>query len=714
MTTPGLSLAQLALSKLVNLPQYSDTLTITDSFRTLRGSLSVSRYLARSSGLDGEDAFERGECDYWVDMILTLRAGVDAEALELALKERIYLSGTKLGLADVLVWAHVDWNVAAVGGAATKRWMRTVDVHPALVEARKEFAGAAAKKKKQERTAGGCPVLEGNPEPKDVVTRFPPEPSGHLHVGHCKALFLNQYYAKDYRGGGGKLLLRFDDTNPAAEKQEYEDAILADLTALNVIPDKISHTSDYFDLIEVKALEMIKKGLAFCDFSSQDELAAQRGGKTGIRTPSPCREQTIEENLKLFALMKQGLSYEDPVTKEKRSVTLRAKITDLNGTPGFACGNGSMRDPVLVRVVLDPPHARHGTKYKMFSTYDFACPIVDSVEGVTHVLRDSQYSDRTEQYEWFQNALGLRKCAIQQFSRVNFKRTLMSKRRLAALIDEGYAEGWDDPRFPTIKGMLRRGMLVETIKSFMLELGGSLRNVDMEWDKIWSNNMRALDEIAPRYMAVNEGSAKLVLTNFSEYHAGAAPGDVVVVSVPLFPKDASKGMKSVVVSPEILIEDVDLQILKVGLEFGLMRYCVIKIDEVDLVNRAAKATIVDNGDFKKCEALFTWVSNSPLEPHCVIWEHDFILKEGQEEDEVDDGGSSWRKKISAVSKASSIVVANSAVKLLQKGDVIQFERRGFFKCDKAFQGPNSQMEFIKIPDGKTKAMSVIEGKLEHR
>jgi len=481
-----------------------------------------------------------------------------------------------------------------------------------------------------------------------------------------------------------------------------------------VIPDKVSHTSDYFDLIEKKAEELIKKGLAFCDFSTQEELAAQRGGKTGLRTPSPCRDQTIEENMKLFELMRQGKEYEH-ADKSKRFCTLRARITDVSGTPGYLCGNGSMRDPVLYRVVLHPPHAKCGKKYKMYPTYDMACPIVDSIEGVTHVLRDSQYSDRTEQFEWLQDAFGLRKCYIQQFSRVNFVRTLMSKRKLAALIAEGYADGWDDPRFPTVKGMLRRGMLVDSIRNFMLELGGSLKQVDMEWDKIWSNNMRDLEKIAIRFMAVDvEASARVKISNFADFHKTQSASDVVFVSIPLIPKEPEKGSKSVLVAPTLLIEKVDFDELKVGQVFGLMRYCVTRIDAVDAATSTVTVTIVPDGDFRKCDKLVHWVADSPLEPKVVVWEHDYILNEGKNDDEVDDGGDDWRKKINPVSRASSTFAANGGVRTLQKGDFVQFERRGFFRVDKPYSRESTMIEFIKVPDGKSKSMSTIAGKLDHR
>jgi glutamyl-tRNA synthetase len=728
-----LPLTITVLSRMVNQPEYVGKNSLeNENGLNLLGEVSLVRYLSkthREQLYGNSDAFVECEIDLWVDFALQSR--ITLSQLNESLLPRTFLSGLSFGLADAIVWSFLLVNNLISNDSAVeafpcvKRWLRTIESYPQISETKKEFLSAAKKKSTPAAAtvAGGkkhahCPILEGNPDPKDVVTRFPPEPSGHLHIGHCKALMLNQYYAREYMGsGGGKLILRFDDTNPAAEKEEYEAAILQDLASLNVVPDVVTHTSDYFDLIEKKAEEMIKKGLAFVDFSTQEELAAQRGGKTGIRIPSPCRDQTVEENLKLWELMKQGKEYEH-TDKSKRMCTLRAKVTDIHGTPGYLCGNGSMRDPVLYRVVLDPPHAKCGKKYKMYPTYDMACPIVDSIEDVTHVLRDSQYSDRTEQFEWIQQSLGLRKCYIQQFSRVNFIRTLMSKRKLAALIKDGYADGWDDPRFPTVKGMLRRGMLVDSIKNFMLELGGSLKQVDMEWDKIWSDNMRALDKMAIRFMAVDtESHAKVEITNFAEYHK-LSPADVnstiVSISIPIIPKEPEKGNKSVIVTPVVLLERVDIDGLKSGDVLGLMRYCVTKVESVDVANGTVKVSIMPDGDFRKCDRLVTWVSSSPMEPKIVVWEFDYILKEGKEDDEVDNGGDDWRKNINPVSKISSLLIANAGVRNLQKGDFVQFERRGLFKVDKAFVRDNEMMEFIKVPDGKTKDMSTIKSKLDHR
>ena len=312
---------------------------------------------------------------------------------------------------------------------------------------------------------------------------------GYLHIGHVKAIFLNKFYADAYKG---KMLVRFDDTNPDLEKSEYEEAILDDLCALGVLDKEtahsvVSYTSDHFDRIQAECVKLIQQGDAYLDDTEVDEMRRRRME----RIASDHRDKSISTNLEEFKELLSG-------SPKGQTLVVRAKID-------FASNNAALRDPVLYRSNTKTPHARTKTKYKAYPTYDLACPIVDSIEGVTHALRDSSYSDRKEQFDWIQAKLGLRKVHIRNFSRINFKQTLMSKRKLKHLVETGFVEGWDDPRFPTIKGVLRRGMRVETLKSFMLAQAGSKNQVDMEWDKFWSDNTKIVDKTAFRYMGVSVG-----------------------------------------------------------------------------------------------------------------------------------------------------------------------------------------------------------------
>jgi glutamyl/glutaminyl-tRNA synthetase len=310
---------------------------------------------------------------------------------------------------------------------------------------------------------GLMPDLPGA-EMGKVVTRFPPEPSGHLHIGHVKAMVLNHAYARRY---GGVFRVRFDDTNPSNEKEEYEHAIVEDLQRLGMKPDVVSWTSDYFDVFLKHCTEMIERGDAFVDDSTAEVMQAERrnvDNPTAGGIDSKNRNNSVEQNLKMWSEMQQGTTY-------GFTCCVRAKMN-------MQSKNATMRDPVIYRCSASP-HARTKDKYKVYPTYDLACPIVDSLEGVTHAMRDMAYADRVEQYMWFLEKLSLRNVRIQDFSRINFNYTVLSKRMLAGLVDVGAVDGWDDPRMPTIKGILRRGMTVVGLRHFMLKQGAS-RKVNTE------------------------------------------------------------------------------------------------------------------------------------------------------------------------------------------------------------------------------------------
>jgi glutamyl-tRNA synthetase len=311
------------------------------------------------------------------------------------------------------------------------------------------------------------PALEGA-EMGKVVTRFPPEPSGYMHIGHVKAVLLNNYYARHYQG---KLIIRFDDTNPSKEKEEFEANIIADLATMGVVGDHVSHTSDFFDVIIDYARKMLAEGKAYMDDTLQEQMRAERGD--GVE--SARKHASIAENQARFELMMGG-------GPEGSKWCMRANF-DMSD-PNKAC-----RDPVLFRCV-DTPHHRTGTKYKAYPTYDFACPIVDSLEGVTHALRTLEYKDRDRQFELIQQALGVRRVRIHEFSRLNFQYTLLSKRKLTWFADNKFVDGWYDPRFPTVQGIIRRGLTVDALREFILSQGASKRVLDMEWDKIWAINKK--------------------------------------------------------------------------------------------------------------------------------------------------------------------------------------------------------------------------------
>lgn len=298
----------------------------------------------------------------------------------------------------------------------------------------------------KEKVDGSFDVDLPNAEMGKVCTRFPPEPSGYLHIGHAKAALLNQYFAQKYQG---RLIIRFDDTNPSKEKDEYVESILQDLATLGVNGDIVTYTSDYFPQLMQMCEKVIKEGKAYVDDTEREQMQQERKALIESR----CRNQTIEENLKLWKEM-----IED--TPRGRQCCVRGKLDMSNP-------NASLRDPVYYR--CNPtPHHRVGSKYKVYPTYDFACPFVDSIEGVTHALRSSEYHDRNDQYYRILDDMQLRRVYIWDFSRLNFVYTLLSKRKLQWFVDNGRVEGWNDPRFPTVQGICRRGLAIEALKQFIL------------------------------------------------------------------------------------------------------------------------------------------------------------------------------------------------------------------------------------------------------
>jgi len=296
------------------------------------------------------------------------------------------------------------------------------------------------------------------------VTRFPPEPSGYLHIGHVKAAMMNYHYSRMY---GGKMILRFDDTNPMNEKVEFVDNIIRDLKTLGITADQVTYSSDHFEMLQGYMRQMIQEEKAYADNLPAEEMKEQRDN--GIE--SAARAHTVAKNLELFEGMLKG---------GNKDYCIRAK---LNMQDKVKC----LRDPVFYRT-KDIPHHRTGDKFKAYPTYDFTCPIVDSFEGVTHALRTIEYRDRNSLYAWVQSTLNLRPVEIYDFSKLNLLSTCLSKRKLRWFVENGKVEGWNDPRFPTIQGIQRRGMTSEALKTFMLEQGPSRNTVNMEWDKIWAVN----------------------------------------------------------------------------------------------------------------------------------------------------------------------------------------------------------------------------------
>eukprot|EP01041_Mallomonas_annulata_P000879 gene877-1705_t len=450
------SIMGLVITVTVNPSTSLEPYLIVEGKGSLSGDYSIARFIARSlnSPLSCcNDNWNMGQIDQWLDFCSSVSSN-PTEIINLHLQTRTYLVGHCLTVADIAILTLLEKFKFIPN--TTLPYVSRCGTSAGNNKDKSNVKGKAGgkadnnnKKDKEDNQAadegGTCPPLEGAIEGQ-VCTRFPPEPSGYLHIGHAKAVLLNQYYAQRYKG---RLLVRFDDTNPSKEKEEYEENIIQDLATLGVKPDAVSHTSDHFQKCEELARQIIRDGLAFMDDTPQEQMQAERMALTD----SYRRNTSVEENLALFETLLKG----EP---DAQKFCLRAKI-DMQST------NGTMRDPVLYRF-NDTPHHRTGTKHKAYPTYDFACPIVDSIEGVSHALRTTEYNDRDEQYHWIQNALRLRTVHIYSFGKMNFIHTVLSKRKLNWFVENKLVDGWYDPRFPTIQGCVRRGVNVDALKNFIL------------------------------------------------------------------------------------------------------------------------------------------------------------------------------------------------------------------------------------------------------
>ena len=372
----------------------------------------------------------------------------------------------------------------------------------------------------------------GRCEGKRVHTRFPPEPNGYLHIGHCKALTIDFGTAEKY---GGICNLRMDDTNPAKEDTEYVDAIQEDIHWLGFDwDDRFYYGSDYFERTYELAVDLIKKGLAYVCELTPDQFREYRGD-TSTPAKSPWRDRPVEENLDLFARMKNG---EFPEGR----YTLRAKI-DL------ASGNFNMRDPVLYRIRYIEHH-RQGTKWCIFPMYDFAHPIQDALEGITHSLCSLEYENHRPLYDWVVQHCDVPSVPRQiEFARLGINYTVMSKRKLRRLVEEGRVSGWDDPRMPTLCGLRRRGYTSRSIRNFCERIGVSKVDSTVDWALLESCLRDDLNAHARRVMAVLH-PLKLIITNYPE-------GQTETLPVENNPLDPEAGTREVSFSRELFIEQDD-------------------------------------------------------------------------------------------------------------------------------------------------------------
>lgn len=652
------------------------------------GSLACAKALISDEEVDQE----------WLKFALESLVGTDFSKLSVSygqlneyLKYRTYMNGAEgPSVLDALTWSQLRvspvWGklVKTPGSAAgieASRWYNFLaekDFAPALTV----FAEQAKALKEKKKDQGSFAIdLEGA-EMGKVVTRFPPEPSGYLHIGHAKAAMLNQYFAQIYKG---KMIVRFDDTNPSKEKCEFEESIIEDLALLGVKGDIMSHTSDFFPQIEKYCEQMLREGSAYADNTGVEQMREERFN--GIE--SACRSQSPEENLRIWVEMKAatplGLTY-----------CIRAKMD-------MQAANKALRDPVMYRCNLTPHH-RTGSTYKVYPTYDFACPIVDSLEGVTHALRTNEYHDRNDQYAWFINTLRLRKVSIWDYSRLNFVYTLLSKRKLTWFVNEGRVTGWDDPRFPTVRGIRRRGLTIEALREYILMQGASKNTILLEWDKLWSINKRIIDPIAPRYVALSSDH----LCSVKVVGGEGCPESAELREIPLHKKNPQLGNKKMAFSTNLFMEQADVSTLKVGDEFTLMDWGNAIVESIEMADSKTVASMSIKlnlqGDFKKTTLKATWLSPDPL-PLVPLSLHDYdyliTKKKLEEEDTLDDCLTPVTEFVTPALGDANL--AND----IKVGDIIQLERKGFFIVDEIPQIPSATqpIRLIAIPDGRAKSIA---------
>ncbi|XP_047034180.1 bifunctional glutamate/proline--tRNA ligase isoform X3 [Helicoverpa zea] len=639
--------------------------------------------------------------NHWLSFSLILEDEIpkSIEYLDRSLGPITYLVGETLSVSDLAVFS-VLFVSSKFKDISKKnppknilRWMKLIEAQPSVAKVLKELPSevldnltkASSRKSPSNADGGSSRQQEGkfielpHAEMGKVVVRFPPEASGYLHIGHAKAALLNQYYQLAFQG---KLIMRFDDTNPAKENAEFEKVILEDVEMLEIKPDLFTHTSQYFDLMLDYCVKLIKEGKAFVDDTPAEQMKNEREQKIESKN----RNNSVEKNLQLWEEMKKA-------SDVGVQCCVRAKI-DMQSP------NGCLRDPTIYRCKPET-HPRTGTQYKVYPTYDFACPIVDSIEGVTHVLRTMEYHDRDPQFYWFIDALGIRKPYIWEYSRLSMTNTVLSKRKLTWFVEQGLVDGWDDPRMPTVRGVLRRGMSVEGLRQFIAAQGSSRSVVFMEWDKIWAINKKVIDPIAPRYTALESNPVPVNLKGVSES----------TLTVALHPKNPDVGTKSVWVSNRLLIDQVDAKTLKEGENATFINYGNIMIDKI---HKAADGTVtsidatpnLDNKDYKKTLKL-TWLADSPKSPtvevYCVYFDH-IISKPllGKDED--------FKQYIGHQTRWEIPMLGEPELLKLKVGDVIQLQRRGFFRVDVAAApvSPHTStatpLVLFHVPDGHTKEM----------
>lgn len=512
---------------------------------------------------------------------------------------------------------------------------------------------------------------------RSIQTRFPPEPNGYLHIGHAKSICLNFGLAQRY---GGKCNLRFDDTNPSKESQEYVDSIMTDVKWLGFQWDGLFYASDYFQQLHDWAVQLVREGHAYvCDLNAE-QMREYRGTLTEPGRNSPFRDRSVEENLDLFERMKRG---EFP----EGTRTLRAKID-------MAAPNFNLRDPVLYRIMFSHHH-RTGDDWCIYPMYDWAHGQSDSIEGITHSICTLEFENHRPLYDWFCKTLRIFHPRQIEFARLNLSYTVMSKRKLLQLVTEGHVAGWDDPRMPTISGLRRRGYTPESIRNFCETIGVARFNGTIDVLVLENAVRDHLNKIANRYMAILD-PIKVTLTNYPE-------GQTEELEAVNNPEDPNAGTRSLPFSRTLFIEREDFMEnppskffrLKPGGEVRLRYAYIIKCDEVikdasgkvvelkcsyDPETRSGSGAASE----RKVKGTIHWVSASTA--HCVeVRLYDRLFQSESPEEAVE--GKTFLDNINPNSVTTITAVIEPALASLPPGTRVQFERNGYFCIDEKDSKP---------------------------
>jgi glutaminyl-tRNA synthetase len=507
-----------------------------------------------------------------------------------------------------------------------------------------------------------------------IQTRFPPEPNGYLHIGHAKSICLNFGIVQDYQG---QCNLRFDDTNPEKEDIDYVNAIQQDVSWLGFKWDgDVRYSSNYFDQLYVFAVELINKGLAYVDFSSQEQMRELRGTLKEPGKNSAYRNTAVTENLALFERMRGG-------DFKEGECLLRAKI-DMSSS--FMC----MRDPALYRVRF-AHHHQTGDKWCIYPMYDFTHCISDAIEGITHSLCTLEFQDNRRLYDWVLSNITIDTTPHQyEFSRLNLEYTVLSKRKLIQLVEDNQVNGWDDPRMPTVAGLRRRGYTAASVREFCKRIGVTKMDNMVEMSMLEACLREELNADAPRAMAVLE-PLKLVIENY-------AVDDGENLVAPNHPADESMGNRSVPFSKEIYIEAEDFREeankkfkrLVLGKEVRLRNAYIIKAERVEKDEQGNISTVYcsidkdtlgkDPADGRKVKGVIHWVSASKGVPAEIrLYDRLFKVPNPAAEEDL----------LACINEESLVVkqgIVEPSLVAVQVSAPIQFERTGYFCKDKDSQG----------------------------